>query len=212
MQIKLSFDGDDGLVLQVFLNIPILPLIQVLDISGSLSKGIEGTIGYKGMLSGTIGVKRENGKIYLYYEATIVGHTYSGKIPISFWSNSKLWVSISFRSLHFYFSCPFLSSVLSVSLQLYIATHYSQTLAMIKLLRWNFLNLWTARPTRTKPKMRYLAEIQNPHRSWPSNCHFCDIMMMSNVWTSSKRCTMPLNHEIRIEQPGCQKQPDGVKL
>ena len=68
-------------MVEVYLNI-IFTKVQIAKAGGSLKDGVTLSIGYPGILSGSLTFKMEGNDVVLYYDFTAFGYNYSGKIVI----------------------------------------------------------------------------------------------------------------------------------
>ncbi|KIM60219.1 hypothetical protein SCLCIDRAFT_1216976 [Scleroderma citrinum Foug A] len=82
LEIDISIDLDNySIMVEVYLNI-IFTKVQIAKAGGSLKDGVTLSIGYPGILSGSLTFKTEGSDVVLYYDFTAFGYRYSGKIVI----------------------------------------------------------------------------------------------------------------------------------
>lgn len=68
--------------LEAYVNVPIIGSVGIGKISGNLTDGINLSLGYPGILSGSVGIKLDGSTVTLIYSFTAFGSSYEDEIPL----------------------------------------------------------------------------------------------------------------------------------
>ncbi|PAV24143.1 hypothetical protein PNOK_0121100 [Pyrrhoderma noxium] len=83
LDLVIAFNSATGTIsLEAYVNIPIIGSVNIGQISGSLTDGVNLSLGYPGVLSGSVGIRLSGGTVFLSYSFSALGFTADDEIPL----------------------------------------------------------------------------------------------------------------------------------